>query len=195
MAWPASWHGYKAHLRTFLARLKRKWPMCTGWLWRLEFQRRGAPHFHLVLFWKRGHRLPAGLLDVWCRVNWDAVLYESTDAMHLRHGAHVEDVHTDRGVARLCSYLVKELAKVMQAQDEPCGRLWGYGGELPTSAGRVLYLNAREWTAFLERVHHLPGAGQSWFLRSLSELWAGFTVMVAGAQLAGLVAGLGARGP
>jgi hypothetical protein len=39
----------KKHLRSFLARLGRRWSGCSA-VWRLEFQERGAPHFHLVLF-------------------------------------------------------------------------------------------------------------------------------------------------
>lgn len=39
----------KRHLDTFMKRLKRKHENISGF-WRLEFQRRGAPHFHLLLF-------------------------------------------------------------------------------------------------------------------------------------------------
>jgi len=37
----------KQHLRAFLERLRRKEPDA-GAIWRLEFQQRGAPHFHIV---------------------------------------------------------------------------------------------------------------------------------------------------
>jgi hypothetical protein len=41
----------KRHLDSFFKRLKRRFPqqVVTGF-WRLEFQQRGAPHFHLLLF-------------------------------------------------------------------------------------------------------------------------------------------------
>jgi hypothetical protein len=39
----------KTHLDTFLKRLARQFPLTSGF-WRLEFQERGAPHFHLILF-------------------------------------------------------------------------------------------------------------------------------------------------
>jgi len=39
----------KRHLDNFLKRLRRRWLYASGF-WRFEFQRRGAPHFHLVLF-------------------------------------------------------------------------------------------------------------------------------------------------
>lgn len=39
----------KRHLDNFLKRLRRRWIYSSGF-WRFEFQKRGAPHFHLVLF-------------------------------------------------------------------------------------------------------------------------------------------------
>lgn len=39
----------KRHLDNFLKRLRRRWVYASGF-WRLEFQKRGAPHFHLILF-------------------------------------------------------------------------------------------------------------------------------------------------
>jgi len=39
----------KRHLATILKRIRRKYPKASG-VWRMEYQRRGAPHFHLLLF-------------------------------------------------------------------------------------------------------------------------------------------------
>jgi len=39
----------KAAFRRFLKRIHRKFPQCSG-LWRAEMQKRGSPHFHLILF-------------------------------------------------------------------------------------------------------------------------------------------------
>lgn len=39
----------KTHLRAFEARLMYFAPGCS-WVWRMEFQKRGAPHFHFVVF-------------------------------------------------------------------------------------------------------------------------------------------------
>lgn len=39
----------KKNLRAFLARLDRCAPGCSA-IWRMEFQQRGAPHFHIVVF-------------------------------------------------------------------------------------------------------------------------------------------------
>lgn len=39
----------KEHLRAWLKRLAARYPGCSA-VWRLELQKRGAPHFHLLLF-------------------------------------------------------------------------------------------------------------------------------------------------
>jgi len=39
----------KTHLFTFLKRVKRAFPRSAAF-WKMEFQRRGAPHFHLMLY-------------------------------------------------------------------------------------------------------------------------------------------------
>ena len=39
----------KTHLRAMLERLRRRFPKMSA-IWRLEFQQRGAPHFHLLCF-------------------------------------------------------------------------------------------------------------------------------------------------
>ena len=41
----------KVHLDNFLKRLKRRFPAApVSGIWRMEFQERGAPHFHILLF-------------------------------------------------------------------------------------------------------------------------------------------------
>jgi len=39
----------KRHLRALLERLRRAYPDSSG-IWRLEYQKRGAPHFHLLMY-------------------------------------------------------------------------------------------------------------------------------------------------
>lgn len=54
-AWPEG-KTAKRHLDNFIKRMMRFAPGCSG-VWRLEYQQRGAPHFHLLLFnmpfWKK----------------------------------------------------------------------------------------------------------------------------------------------
>jgi len=43
------WHVWKRDLETYVKRLERKYPHMVGCCWRVEFQKRGAPHFHLIV--------------------------------------------------------------------------------------------------------------------------------------------------
>jgi hypothetical protein len=56
LTYPADWltvapdgRTAKKHLDTFRLRYKRAWGECLICVWKLEFQRRGAPHFHLLI--------------------------------------------------------------------------------------------------------------------------------------------------
>jgi len=71
----------KEHLRAFLKRLKRAYGR-VGAIWRLEFQERGAPHFHLLLFGLPFPK-PTTLQAMWCEVT-DTTATNSLDVEVLR---------------------------------------------------------------------------------------------------------------
>ena len=54
----------RKHLRAFIKRVWRQYGMCAV-LWRLEFQERGAPHFHMLFF--DGKYMPRDVLLRWWR--------------------------------------------------------------------------------------------------------------------------------
>lgn len=47
--WAADWRVWKNDLRVFKQWLTRSLPSLVGGVWRVEFQKRGAPHFHLLV--------------------------------------------------------------------------------------------------------------------------------------------------
>jgi len=53
----------KRDLKVFIQRLKRKYPQAAG-VWRIEFQKRGAPHFHLLIT-NVGYIPKADILRAW----------------------------------------------------------------------------------------------------------------------------------
>ncbi len=128
---PADWLG---RFRALLEWLRRR----DAWyIWRLELQKRGAPHFHLI---------------VWCsRLNieeleshWHSVANPSSEA-HRRYGTHVREVESYRAA---CVYLSKYLAKV-DAPGALAGtpldgrRVWGASRDLPVAALHEWRLSAR----------------------------------------------------
>jgi len=162
LTYPGEWSGdprrWKRDLDAFLKRLCRRYPDCSG-VWKLEPQKRGAPHFHLLVF-----GVPWISADWLSRVWWEVV--GSGDEAHLRAGTRVERVRTRNGVFR---YAAKYLGKTMDVQDLPAcwenpGRWWGVWGRdrLPwasVSWVRICCDANKVWLRFC-----------SFFLRNLGHL-------------------------
>jgi hypothetical protein len=133
---PTSSRVYKAHLRSFLARFKRRYPHVPI-IWRLEFQKRGAPHYHLMIFtpWYISWRWVAGA--------W----YEATgcaDYLTLVAGTETRAVRSWGGVMH---YAAKYMSKSGPLPDgQAPGRLWGIHNrkDLPIR----LQIITLDWTHF-----------------------------------------------
>lgn len=119
--WPSSGVVWKNHLRRWWQRLKRRVPAAGG-IWKLEPQKRGAPHFHLLVWGLED--VPWVDLLVWVSRSWYEVV-GSGDKKHLVAGTRVERIRNRKGVM---SYATKYLGKIneagMEGWDEP-GRFWG----------------------------------------------------------------------
>lgn len=110
---------YKGHLHTFQIYLRRQWPSCSG-IWKLEFQTRGAAHFHLMLF---------GLCEVelesvrtWVRETWYKIAHNGDNHLGVA-GTQVDHIKSIGGA--VC-YLVKYLNKGDQTMPGNfTGRYWG----------------------------------------------------------------------
>jgi hypothetical protein len=116
----------KNDLRAFLKRIARKWGK-RGAIWRIENQKRGAPHFHLILFLAAA--VPEREFVEWVSRSWHAVV-GSGDENHLYYGARTELFRSARGVASYCSKYVSK-----QEEGERVrlieGRQWGREGDFP----------------------------------------------------------------
>lgn len=108
--WSEDWQVWKRDLDVFLHRLKRRFAQLQGLIWKLEYQRRGAPHFHIVAFF--ASRVEKGFLRSWLAPGW----FESVgsgDANHLLAGTSADPVYIDhRGVSALMAYMCKYLQKM-----------------------------------------------------------------------------------
>lgn len=117
----------KKHLDTFLKRLERAYGRMAI-IWKLEPQKRGAPHYHLLLFLTMPYCEES--LIPWVSNSWYEVV-DSGDEKHLRAGTRVEQIRDWGGVA---SYAAKYLGKSCTSEgwDFP-GRFWGkrYDDMLP----------------------------------------------------------------
>lgn len=144
--YPTDWRVYKRHLDSWLKRLLRRWPGA-GVLWRLEYQRRGAPHYHVLVF--HVSFIPAD----WLAESWYQVV-GSGDSRHLAAGTQVARVHTWRGASYYCA---KYLAKTCEGADLPTGRMWGIRGEVP--------IDLLEVPLTWEQFHRMRRVFRGWYER------------------------------
>jgi hypothetical protein len=141
----------KKHVDIFWKRFARAWGVAFCGLWKLEFQRRGAPHYHL---W---HPRPIGLAgevrrltavryrpavgdglpyDEWVRVVWaDTVRHPdpSDRAKHEIHGAvvsEVEEGHVNTPM-KLAGYFAKHGAFMAKDYQNKVPREWRAPGKGP----------------------------------------------------------------
>jgi hypothetical protein len=106
----------KRDLDRFLKRLWRKYPSA-AWIWREELQKRGAPHFHLLVLGV--DFIPHGWVALaW----WDVCGRISIE--HLKAGTEVRRV---KSYKQCVWYVSKYLAKGEEVEAE-LGRRWGLGG-------------------------------------------------------------------
>jgi len=108
----------KQHLRAFLERVRRRYPRASA-LWRIEYQKRGAVHFHLLFF-----HLPFWDADNIRKV-WGDCIGEENPRIQ---------IETCRSKRKSTFYVAKYMAKVAPSADvslsnlpySHAGNHWGY---------------------------------------------------------------------
>lgn len=118
---------WKNDLHLFIKRLQRRFPDVAG-IWKLEPQRRGAPHYHLLL-WNQS----LGALQEFIPFSWNEVVGNG-DVDHLRWhlgklnngNIHcVQEVHTQK---QMYQYVLKYVSKSSLEGWEKVGKWWGVLG-------------------------------------------------------------------
>jgi hypothetical protein len=151
----------KRHLQCLLKALRRKLGSF-GYLWFLEFQKRGAPHFHIFceralpeplspMTRKTGRRSKSVEVH-WPWQNWlSATWFEivnSGDERHLHAGAAWEKVEKPDGAAR---YVAKEsyktFQKVVPEGFRNVGRFWGTSRGIAPDEGEMIRASKEEMRA------------------------------------------------
>ena len=152
---PAVWRRYR---KLMADRLVRRYAVYG--FWRLEFQRRGAAHWHFVCWSPRGF-----ICRAWLARNWSSICSGGAD--HLAAGSRVEVARSPRGWG---SYLIREIGKGNQSSCAAAaglypagvGRFWGVIGrarlQVILSPLDVRLLDADDAIAILDAVSALVSA-------------------------------------
>lgn len=114
----------KRHLREFLTWLRKDIGRYS-YLWFLEFQRRGAPHFHILI--DRQFRSRGVLTALRFRVSaeWYQIV-GSGDSRHLAAGTKVERIRKKEGARHYAvKYAQKTYQKIVPEEYRNVGRFWG----------------------------------------------------------------------
>jgi hypothetical protein len=107
---------WKYQLDKFIKRMKYRFPdFCA--IWKLEFQKRGAPHFHLLVW-----GLPPAnhIYNLVSKLWFDVV--GSGDEKHLKAGTQIQKIRSWKGVM---AYASKYMGKEIDGADLEVGRFWG----------------------------------------------------------------------
>lgn len=158
-AYPEDAPTVASHLRAFRERLVRRYGKRPG-IWRKEYQRRGAPHLH-VMIW-----VDADLAELrrWVSRAWYEVV-GSGDERHLRAGTQVQQVKSWRGVRGYAAKYMGKIETLRAGAPSGCvrmsgsaGRQWGvwYRALLPITAHEY-YLNLRSFFRLRRCFRRLSG--------------------------------------
>jgi len=124
----------KAQLYAWLKWARRNCQV-SSYLWALEFQRRGAPHFHIFT---AGGSLVKSKLAVSTEWYW---IVASEDEKHLRAGTRVERLRRPDAAGRYAAkYASKPYQKAVPPDYRNVGRFWGNSYDVKPAplAGRPL---------------------------------------------------------
>jgi len=99
--------------------------------WFMEFQQRGAAHFHALLDKEISIE---ELRKIWYEI------VGSNDARHLRKGAYSAPIRNNVAMSRyLTSYLTKQEQKTVPESFRNVGRYWGYSLSLITITTKLIF--------------------------------------------------------
>jgi len=112
---------YKAHLKEWRRRYEERFGKVPT-VWRLEFQTRGAPHYHLL-------QLDAPFAEVgYLSELWASVVH-SCDEAHKKIGVDVKLITKGKEARLIATYIAKYVAKIdnskLSEQKNKVGRWWG----------------------------------------------------------------------
>jgi len=148
--YPKSWKEWKNDLKIYKEHLQREYPQAQGF-WKLELQRRGAPHFHLVC--DLAQKISLADFRAWNDELW-ANIAHYMDTHAGVYACTVKKMHTVREALNYAAkYQTKEtyapvdgdgVVYTAQQLGDTVGRLWGRIGKPDCAPSEQIQVR-REW--------------------------------------------------
>ena len=152
----------KRDIDIFFKRLERQFPQ-VGYIWKLEPQQRGAPHYHLLVW-----GCDEGQLFRWVVNNWYEIAGDG-DLNHWKFHAGalkgtrpcVQQVRSFKGVWSYASKYIGKTFEVADWGDQWTGRFWGIGNRDNIPFGKLveLSLNVRLIIQLMRYQRRFSGIG------------------------------------
>jgi len=116
----------KSHFHAMLVALRRRAKGELSHLWFIEFQKRGAPHFHILA---RGITVDNDTRR-WLSKRWYTIV-GSNDTKHLWAGTRLERLRSKDGAAHYAvKYAYKMKQKIVPRDYRNIGRFWGHSKDV-----------------------------------------------------------------
>ncbi|MBA7577395.1 hypothetical protein ES708_19246 [subsurface metagenome] len=139
----------KTHLHHFLISLRRYDPD-VQYIWRLEHQKRGAPHFHLIIF-------PSIPPEFYKEKDYSIVISslwhdiaDPNSKAHKEYGCKVSKINNYRNA---CAYLSKYIAKLPEGRvGLKLGKHWGCSRNLPFCVRGTIESNRKKSIEIIEKI-------------------------------------------
>ena len=155
--YPTDGKTVKRHLKAFLEALKRYNQRSYSYLWFLEFQKRGAPHIHLLLdvvLPRRKQEL--GNYRHWVAQTWYRIV-DSGDYKHALAGTRTERIRKPDGAKRYATkYAFKMQQKQVPAEMRNIGRFYGYSRDVVPQPRQTIAVTDEQVRAFLSEWPYKP---------------------------------------
>ena len=123
----------KSHLHNFLVQL-RNYDPDVQYIWRIELQKRGAPHYHMIIFPScRNTKCTTEYYFSQIRFLWHSI-GDPKSRKHEQYGCLIKTV---RNYREACNYMSKYIAKPLIEENEDVeGKHWGNSRNLPIKLRR-----------------------------------------------------------
>ena len=129
----------KSHLWAFWRRFERTFTGKIGMIWKLEPQKRGVWHFHLMVYGIKfiPHR--------WAKFAWSQIIGSQGVRGAFDRGVDIKFVPASLRILRsyVAKYFSKDAAEVYETKED-IGRVWGVRGKLPVGEVVKYFMTEKE---------------------------------------------------